>query len=240
MTSSDFDIYQTDSGYTAVTNEVRRQILAALAKKDRQLPELVKLTKKAKPTLSSVHMKELLQQRLVEEVAHPTDKRKKIYRLKARRIGSSNLPVDQLRSAVKQYVGNAPMAARVPIAVALEAIAAAPEHAPEETLRAQARRLGALAPPQVAPASAREAVTQLATLLEREGLARPLTLDLEGAAMDVEAGAALGDVSDARAATLVAGLLEGILGARARAPVRARALGDRRIRLELPEILPST
>src|SRR5581483_3743852 len=142
MTSSDFDIYQTESGYTAVTNDVRRQILNALAKKDRQLPELVKITRKAKPTLSSVHMKELLQQRLVEELAHPTDKRKKIYRLRARRIGSSNLPVDQLRSAVKSYVSASPLAARLPLAACVEAICAAPASASDETLRAQGRRLG--------------------------------------------------------------------------------------------------
>jgi hypothetical protein len=234
--SSDFDIYQTESGYVAVTNEVRRQILNALAKKDRQLPELVKLTRKAKPTLSSVHMKELLQQRLVEEIAHPTDKRKKIYRLRAKRIGSSNLPVEQLRTAVKQYVATSPLATRVPLAIALDALAAAPADVGEDALRAQARRLGALANPPLAAASAREAVGAIATILEREGLARPLRLDLEAARLEAEPGAALPETPDARALALLAGLVEGFLEGHARGPCRAHLLAPRRYALDVPPL----
>ncbi|GEM_PF-3290791 len=235
MTSSDFDIYQTESGYTAVTNDVRRQILNALAKRDRQLPELVKITKKAKPTLSSVHMKELLHQNLVEEIAHPTDKRKKIYRLRARRIGSSNLPVDQLRSAVKQYVSASPLSARVPLAAALDAIACA--DAPPDALRAQARRLGALSQQGLSAASAREAVTGVAAILEREGLARPLRLDLERARLDAEIGAALpAEIPDERLALVLAALVEGLLGPRAKGPVRVETTGERRFALDLPAL----
>ncbi|HET6403249.1 MAG TPA: winged helix-turn-helix domain-containing protein [Candidatus Thermoplasmatota archaeon] len=230
MPGSDFDIYQTEDGYVAVTNEVRRTILAALAKKDRMLPDLVKLTKKAKPTLSSVHMRELLAAKLVEELPHPTDKRKKVYRLKARRIGTSNLPMGELRGAVRGY------AQRGAAGLSLEAIAAAPASAPDATLRAQARRLGALLAPGVPVSSARESVTAFATLIEREGLARPLRLDLEGASMELELEKGEEDVEPSRAALLVASLCEGLLAPKLGddARVKVAALHGRRATLQLP------
>lgn len=227
---SDFDIYQTDSGYVAVTSEVRRQILNALAKKDRQLPELVKLTRKAKPTLSSVHMKELLAQKLVEEIHHPTDKRRKIYRLKARRIGSSNLPVEQLRGAVRQYAVLAPDAPRAALSFAVEAIADAPPDADAALLSRQARRLGILCAPQFQPANARGWVTGLATFLEREGLARPLRLDLEAMTLEMELAPGLApDASEERLARLLSAFSEGIAAGRGQeARVEATRAGPRR------------
>lgn len=235
MPGSDFDIYQTDDGYVAVTNEVRRQILAALAKKERQLPDLVKLTKKAKPTLSSVHMRELLASKLVEEIAHPTDKRKKIYRLKARRIGTSNLPVEQLRTAVKTYAGAAPggSPAGRALAVAIEAIAAAPTSASDATLRAQARRLGELSAHHVQGQTARELVTALAGVLEREGVARPLRLDLEAGSLELEAEKQL-EVDAQRIPLLLAALVEGMLAPRGEARVSVKTTGAKRFSLALP------
>ena len=230
---SAFDIYQTEEGYVAVTNDVRRAILAALARKDRMLPELVKLTKKAKPTLSSVHMRELLAQKLVEELQHPTDKRKKIYRLKARRIGTSSLPVGELRSAVKSYAAAAGV--RAGIAAALEAIAAAPASTPDATLRAQARRLGALSSGELAMASPRESVTGLASFLEREGVARALRLDLEALSMDLELERTEGADNDRRA-LLLAALCEGVVASKAGDDARAKISGlhGRRFTLQLP------
>ena len=235
MAGNDFDIYQTESGYTAVTNEVRRTILNALAKKDRQLPELVKITKKAKPTLSSVHMKELLAQKLVEEIHHPTDKRKKIYRLKARRIGSSNLPVEQLRSAVKQYASLAPNASRLPISVAVESIADAPADADPAVLRRQARRLGVLSAGLFPQGTPRELVTGLAAFLEREGLARPLRLDLEALALEMELQAGLApEAGDARLAAILAAFVEGaVAGKGLEGPARVSMTGARRFSLGL-------
>lgn len=229
MAGNDFDIYQTESGYVAVTNEVRRQILNALAKKDRQLPELVKLTKKAKPTLSSVHMKELLGQKLVEEIHHPTDKRKKIYRLKARRIGSSNLPVEQLRSAVKQYAALAPNASRLPLSTTFEALADVPPGA-EESLRRQARRLGILSAGLFPHAGPRELVTGLATFLEREGLGRALRLDLESLTIELDLNPSLApEAPEPRTALLLASFVEGVASAKGTdGTVAATSLGPRR------------
>lgn len=233
MPGSDFDIYQTESGYVAVTNAVRRQILSALAKKDRMLPDLVKLTKKAKPTLSSVHMRELLAAKLVEELAHPTDKRKKIYRLKGRRIGTSSLPVGELRNAVKQYAGGA--GARGVVSIALDAIAAAPASTPDATLRAQARRLGAIHAAQAPVGSAREAVSAVAGFLEREAVARPLRLDLEDASLDLELErAGEGEPDERRLALLVAALVDGLLGASGdEARAKVASLHGRRFTLHL-------
>lgn len=232
MVESAFDIYQTDEGgYVAVTNDVRRAILAALAKKDRQLPELVKLTKKAKPTLSSVHMRELLETKLVEEIAHPTDKRKKIYRLKARRIGTSNLPVEQLRNAVRSYASAAaPMRA---LALAIESIAAAPANASDALLRAQAHRLGQLASAQLQAASPRELVTNLAGLLEREGIARPLRLDLESLSIEMEIEKQM-EADAERCALLVAAMTEGMLAGEAK--IKCTSTGARRFSMTLPRI----
>ena len=235
MSGSDFDIYQTEAGYTAVTNEVRRTILNALAKKDRQLPELVKITKKAKPTLSSVHMKELLALKLVEEIHHPTDKRKKIYRLKARRVGSSNLPVEQLRTAVKQYAAASPHASRLPLTVAVESIADAPADADARVLRQQARRLGVLSAglfPQAAP---REMVTGLATFLEREALARPLRIDLEALTLEMELQAGLApEAPAARLAEILAAFVEGAVeGKGLEGPAEVTMRGGRRFGLGL-------
>lgn len=234
MPGSAFDIYQTGDAYVAVTNDVRRQILAALARKDRMLPELVKLTRKAKPTLSSVHMRELLRSKLVEAIPHPTDKRKKIYRLKARRIGTSSLPVGELRDAVRHYAGSAGAGGG---GLALQVIAAAPPATPDATLRAQARRLGALLAASVRAGSARETVTSIAALLEREGVARPLRLDLERGSLDVELERGLeGALGAERVAGLVAALAEGLLG-RPEGGARAKAadVRGRRFTLVLPE-----
>src|SRR5437763_14553384 len=110
----EFDIYQTPAGYAAVTNPVRRQILSALAEKDLDLPALMKVTGRSKPTLSNLHVRELLHQKLVEERPHPRDSRRKLYRLIGRKIGSSDVPIEQLRGAVKQYAVGA-MAHAVPL-----------------------------------------------------------------------------------------------------------------------------
>jgi hypothetical protein len=235
MTSSDFDIYQTESGYAAVTNEVRRAILNALAKKDRQLPELVKITRKAKPTLSSVHMKELLAQKLVEEIHHPTDKRKKIYRLKARRIGSSSLPVEQLRSAVKQYASLSPTASGLPLSVAIESIVDAPPGADMAILERQAWRLGVLSAGLLPAAPPREAMTGLATFLEREGLARPMRLDLETLVLEAEMQPGLApEAPGERLARVLASFVEGALeGKGLEGPASVAMTGGRRFRLGL-------
>lgn len=180
-----FDIYQTDAGYAAVTSPVQRQILDSLRDGEKQLPQLVEITGRSKPTLSSLHMKELLARELILEIAHPTDSRRKVYRLKGTKIGSSELPVAQLRDAVQHYVSLSPLTPRLSLASAFEALAAAPEDADTEVLHAQGHRLGTLAAPLLKAASARDLWMRLSSLLEAEKVATCLRIDLQHGSLDL-------------------------------------------------------
>lgn len=213
MPTANFDIYEAGDTYMAVTNEVRREILAALEEGDRQLPELVELTERSKSTLSSIHVRELVDQDLVEERPHPQDSRKKMYRLAGRKIGSSNVPLDQLREAVKEYVSVAPEAARFPLSVTIDALAAAPEETGDDTLWAQSQRLGILVGQLLDTGDGRELLIEIADVLEQEGLAEPVRLDMEGRNTLVlrRGDSAPRERSIGRVAALVGGFVEGIL-----------------------------
>lgn len=89
MPETSFDLYRTADGYAVVANDVRRRILRALAEDELGLPGLVEATGRSKPTLSAVHMRVLADDGLVEVRPHPTDGRRKIYTLAARRLAST-------------------------------------------------------------------------------------------------------------------------------------------------------
>lgn len=221
MPSRDFDIYHTDRGYLAVTSPVRRAILAALAERPRQLPELMRLVGRSKPALS-LQIKELSAQGLVEEAPHPTDGRRKVFRAKGRKIGSSNLPVGELRSAVREYASGPGAAARLPLSAALDALSRAPGATPE-VLRAQASRLGELAAPFLRAGSPRELLLGLSSFLEAEGLAQTVRLDLERLRLEARLGKALPqDVPRARLTLLLAAFATGACHARGLPAPRAR------------------
>ena len=211
MADGPFDIYQTDAGYAAVTNPVQRQILDVLRAGDQQLPDLVKATGRSKPTLSSLHMKELLARELILELAHPTDSRRKVYRLKATKIGSSDIPVAQLRDAVQHYVSLSPLATRLPLAAMVEALAAAPAGTDAKAVEAQARRLGQLASGALKVGSERDLWMRLSGFLEAEGVAQPARIDLERGTLELRLGPALrgSAVAGAILAGLVAGVADG-------------------------------
>lgn len=204
-----FDIYQTDAGYAAVTNQVQRQILDALRAGEKQLPELVDITGRSKPTLSSLHMKELLARELIEERGHPTDSRRKVYRLKATKIGSSDIPVAQLRDAVQHYVSLSPVQARLPLRSLVETLAAAPAGTDAKVVWAQARHLGAIAAPGLKVASVRDLWMRASSFLEAEQLARPLRIDLEHSILELAVGPAFA-TGPAFAPPILAGLIEGM------------------------------
>jgi hypothetical protein len=204
-----FDIYQTDAGYAAVTNPVQRQILDALRGGEQQLPDLVKATGRSKPTLSSLHMKELLARELIEERGHPTDSRRKVYRLKASKIGSSDIPVGQLREAVQHYVGLSPLAARLPLKAMVEALCAAPAGTDPRAVGALAPRLGVLASGSLKVATARDLWMRLSGFLEAEEVADPVRIDLERGILDLRNGPALRS-NPAVAPALLSGLVEGV------------------------------
>jgi len=234
---NEFDIYQTEAGYAAVTNPVRRQILAALQERDQELPDLVKLTGKSKPTLSNLHMKELLSQKLIEELPHPTDSRRKVYRIKGRRIGSSNVPLDQLRGAVKQYVSLSPLAYSVPLPTVLTVLAAGGA-AGKEGLRSQGVALGAASAHLFTPTGPRDLLTGLGAFLERENIVRVGKIDLDRLELEVEVAERFAgtpgdlDVSG----VLLAGFLQGVLKARLGigGGVSVKGAAGRRLTLALP------
>lgn len=205
-----FDIYQAPGGVTAVTSPVQRQILAALAEGDLQLPELMAVTGKAKSTLSSVHMKELLNRELVVELPHPTDNRRKVYRLNAAPLGSSEVSVDTLRSAVAAYARNAVPQQGVPLAEVVGVLAAGGTTA---ALRAQARALGARYAGRLETTGAREFASSFARFVEEEHLAHHLQLDFEGLSFRCRPGDAAAGIPGGVLAEILAGLAEGAAAA---------------------------
>ena len=208
--ANEFDVYQTSAGYVAVTNEVRRAILAALAKKERDLNELVKITGKAKPTLSNLHMKELLAQNLIEELGHPTDARRKIYRIKGQRIGSSNIPIEQLRGAVKHYVSLSPLAHAVPLQQVFDVLVAAGARS-AETVHKQAAKLGQISSHLLVAPDLRELLPRVAAYWEREGITRTARIDLEHLALELDVNPRYTEPKDGikLTASVLGGFLEG-------------------------------
>ncbi|MDX1610910.1 MAG: winged helix-turn-helix domain-containing protein, partial [Candidatus Thermoplasmatota archaeon] len=172
MPENAFAIYQTQEGYAAVTSATRQAILEALeARGPLELPDLVEVTDRSKSTLSSVHMRDLLGRGLVEERPHPSDGRKKRFALVARRIGSSELPVDQLRDAVKDYVERSPLAVRLPLTVVIASMASLRSEPPATVLRSQGFELGAHLADLLDQDEPRGRLMALTTLLDREGVA---------------------------------------------------------------------
>lgn len=222
MADGAFDIYQTDAGYAAVTNPVQRQILDALRAGEKQLPDLVKITGRSKPTLSSLHMKELLARELIEEREHPTDSRRKLYRLRAGKIGSSDIPVGQLREAVQHYVSLSPLASRLPLKAMVEALAAAPEGTDAKAVRAQAHKLGTLAAGSLKVGNARDLWMRLSGFLEAEEVAQPIRIDLEKGVLELRLGAAFLH-GQALAPAIIAGLVEGVAAGKGLAIGRLKA-----------------
>lgn len=238
MTAPAFDIYQTDAGYVPVTNEVRRAILGALAEKDLELPDLVKVTRRSKPTLSNLHVKELLALNLVEERPHPTDARRKIYRLKARKIGSSNVPIEQLRGAVRHYVTLAPLAYAIPLASVIEAVGNPGGSPDRATVRAQGAKLGELTGHLFTAAGSKDLLTGIASFWEREGIASGVGVRLDRLELEVDLSdryCTTRDGQEAVAAVLagfLAGVAKGRLGGKPTVTAKAQP-SARRYRFSL-------
>ena len=212
MSEPAFDIFQTNAGYTAIENPVQRRILEALEEGDKQLPELVQITGKSKPTLSSIHVKELLNRELVEELPHPDDKRRKIYRFIGTRIGSSDIPVPQLRQAVQQYVSLTPLAGRFSLATVLRALAQPGPKTPPESVWQQATHLGASAASSLKARDLRDFWMKLLHFLQEEKVARPLRMDLEHQSVELEPLPEFG-ITGPHAAAAIAGFAHGAVQA---------------------------
>jgi hypothetical protein len=154
-------------------------------------------------------MKELLARELIEEIGHPTDSRRKVYRLRATKIGSSELPVAQLRDAVQHYVSLSPLSPRLPLVAAFEALAAAPEGTSADILQAQGHCLGTMAAPLFKAATVRDLWMRVSSFLESEKVATSLRIDLQHGWMDLKLGAGVQGRPACMAAVL-AGFVGGV------------------------------
>lgn len=208
--SGQFDIYQSAVGVTAVTNPVQRQILEALSEEDLQLPDLVELTGKAKSTLSSIHMKELLNRELVQEVPHPTDSRRKIYHLIGRPMRSPNGAPPSPRpktppSATPAVPTGAP---GLPLAAVFQVLAEAPADADEAVLL-QARGLGRRYGKRLLAKDTGSFASALTRFVEEERLAHHLQLDFESLNFRCRPGAGVAEIAPDRMGRLLAAFAEG-------------------------------
>lgn len=207
MSAEAFDIYQTAKGFVAVTNPTRRGILDALTRADADLGRLVKCTGKAKPTLSSVHMRALLADDLVAEYPHPTDARRKFFRLAARRIGMSSVPIEELRGALRHYTRDA-RGPSIPLGAALDI--ATCEGVPPHVLERQSRLVGEHAAGYVGPAEPHETMAHIANMLDQAGVARPQRLDFENLEVELEM-LPRGPLPRPALAEAIVGFFEGVL-----------------------------
>lgn len=179
-----FDIYRSPRGYIAVTNPTRRAILDALAHADLGLPRLVKITGKSKPTLSSIHMRALLDDALITEREHPSDARRKLYRLVARRIGMSSVSLDELRGAVKDYSTRRAREPCLTLGATLEIVSC--EGTPREVVERHARLVGQEAAAEFPRALMRDALATVAAVLDQAAIARPRRLDFASNEVELE------------------------------------------------------
>ncbi len=172
------------------------------------LPELMEVTGKSKPTLSGIHVKELLNRELVVESPHPTDNRRKVYRSVVRRIGSSDLPVDQLRHAVQAYAGLVPASKGYSLKAVLQVLGAAPAQS-EAVLTAQATALGAASQGLLEFDSPRGLGLALVSFLEDQGLAAVAQVDLDALSFTCRPAADLA-LAPSFVGAILAGLVTGL------------------------------
>lgn len=182
MGGTSFDIFQSSRGYVTISNNVQRQILGAVASSRKSFQDLVVAAGRSKPTVS-LQIKDLIAQDLLEEQTDPEDGRRRYYRLKGTRIGSSDLPVQELSNAVKDYVKRAsePM---VTLTLAIEGIVAS--DAPETHCWTQANYIGRSLSTQLELSGDDSAWMRLSKFLEKAGLVKPLRIDLAESKLECE------------------------------------------------------
>ena len=220
-----FDIYHSRRGYVTISNEVQRRILEAVAQRDASFQDLVKASGRSKPTVS-LQVKELVANQLLEERGSPDDKRRRFYHFAGQRIGSSDLPVPDLRNAVQDYVQRSSEPA-VKLPLLLEALASA-DAAPQTCWR-QAAAVGGSLAAQMELGLEGGPWMRLARFLEKARLAKPLRIDVERQRLECEIDAALKGPAPALAAAL-GGLVDGAWAAQGLGTV-GHSLEGRRLTL---------
>jgi DNA-binding transcriptional ArsR family regulator len=167
-----FEIWKAGDRIHSVDNPVRIEILGQLEKKPLTLKHLVKITGKAKSTLSAVHLQALLEAGLVKEAIDPKDARVKWYALAGSRLGASSVEKARLRDAVLQFVNSSGL---IPLGPLLEVIDVARlVEAPGNASYAAgvADRLGRLLGRMVMATDPKDAARELSHLFEAAGLGK--------------------------------------------------------------------
>jgi regulatory ArsR family protein len=137
-----FEIWEVSERIYSVDNVVRLRLLHLLEEGPRRLPELVRLTGKAKSTLSELHVRPLVSSGLVLEEMDPRDARTKVYRLAGQRLGSSDVDVARLRASVLAYAARAAPTPAAALLKIVDVAALVEAGADDAYLRALASRLG--------------------------------------------------------------------------------------------------
>ncbi|HUR24708.1 MAG TPA: helix-turn-helix domain-containing protein [Candidatus Thermoplasmatota archaeon] len=225
MAGPSFDIYHSVKGYVTISNEVQRRILAAVADRDASFQDLVQASGRSKPTVSQ-QVKELIASDLLEEKSSSTDRRRRFYHLIGQRIGSSDLPVPDLRNAVRDYVQKSSEPS-LKLPLFLEALAGT--DAAAATCWRQASVVGSAMASQMELGLEGGPWMRLARFFEKSRLAKPLRIDVEGNRLECELDPALKGPAGSLAAGL-GGLVDGAWKALGKGGV-AHSLEGRRLSL---------
>jgi predicted hydrocarbon binding protein len=99
--AQEVEIFSTSEGLQVIKSPLRVKILSMLRERDLSFDEIVKLSGRAKSTVSG-HLKELSQEGIVGSKVHPTDARKKIFFLKSSYVGK--LHRQKLEENLKEHI----------------------------------------------------------------------------------------------------------------------------------------
>lgn len=172
MPPSAFEIWKVGDRIHSVDNPVRIEILAELEKKPLTLNHLVKITGKAKSTLSAVHLQDLLRSGLVKEAIDPNDARVKWYSPAGSRLGASSVEKAHLRDAVLQFVNSSGLIPLGPLLEVVDVPELVGNGAKAGYAGGVAKRLGRLMGRMVTASDAKDAARELSQLFEAAGLGK--------------------------------------------------------------------
>ncbi|MDP3066463.1 MAG: V4R domain-containing protein [Methanobacteriaceae archaeon] len=101
MAPLEVELFSTPTGLKVIKSPLRVKILSMLREKDLSFDEIVRLSGRAKSTISE-HLKDLSQEGIIGSRNHPADARKKIFFLRSEYVG--RVHQDKVQDNLKQYV----------------------------------------------------------------------------------------------------------------------------------------
>lgn len=103
--NQEVEIFSTSEGLQVIKSPLRVKILSILRERDLSFDEIVKLSGRAKSTVSG-HLKELSQEGIIGSRSHPTDARKKIFFIKSGYVGRLHRQSveEDLKEHINRYI----------------------------------------------------------------------------------------------------------------------------------------